>query len=72
MTSRITLVALALYALAYLVLFGTWGALVFTHTTGADSIVGYIQTALGGLTGHVFTLIDPSRKWAADSPQSVP
>jgi hypothetical protein len=60
-----------LYFLAYIVLFGTWAAVVFTenlHTTGADALVQYIQLTLASLTGHVLTMIDKPASKSQDSP----
>ena len=54
-----SIVILALYAFAYAVLFAVWVAFVFCHTTGAETIISYIQAALVALTSHVFTLIVP-------------
>ncbi len=50
---------IALYAVAYLMLFGGWLALVLTKTPGADTIVEFIQATLGALTGHILTMINP-------------
>ncbi len=50
---------IALYATAYLMLFGGWLALVLAKTPGADTIVEFIQATLGALTGHVLTMINP-------------
>lgn len=59
---------IALYATAYLMLFGGWLALVLTKTPGADTIVEFIQATLGALTGHVLTMINPSRPSMPASP----
>ncbi len=50
---------IALYAVGYLTLFGSWLALVLTRTPGADTLVEFIQATLGALTGHVLTMINP-------------
>lgn len=55
------LIPILLYAAAYALLFVTWAAVVFLKVPGADNLVQYIQITLGGLTGHVLTLIDPRR-----------
>jgi len=50
---------IALYAVAYLMLFGGWLALVLAKTPGADTLVEFIQATLGALTGHILTMINP-------------
>lgn len=59
MNTKLTYIALMLYALCYALLFGTWAAIVFNKTPGADQIVTYIQIGLGTLSGHVLTLLAP-------------
>jgi len=59
MNTKLIYIALMLYALCYALLFGTWAAIVFNKTPGADQIVTYIQIGLGTLSGHVLTLLGP-------------
>ncbi len=66
MNTKLTYIALMLYATAYALLFGTWAAIVFNKVPGADQIVTYIQIGLGTLSGHVLTLL--GSRPAADSP----
>jgi hypothetical protein len=58
MNQKFTYVVLGLYSAAYLLLFGTWAALVLTSNTQATEFVLYIKDALIGLTAHVMTLIN--------------
>jgi len=48
MTSKLTYIALALYAIAYLLLFLIWGALLEFGKTGVDAsdYISYIHDAL--------------------------
>lgn len=57
---RLTYIALALYAACYLLLFGTWAAIVFCRASGADQIVTYIQAGLVALSSHVLTILNPA------------
>jgi hypothetical protein len=59
MNTKLTYIALMLYASCYVLLFGTWVAVVFNKVPGADQIVTYIQIGLGTLSGHVLTLLAP-------------
>lgn len=57
---RLTYIALALYAACYLLLFGTWAAIVFWRVPGAEQIVTYIQACLVALSSHVLTILNPA------------
>lgn len=42
------------YLLGYLVLFGSWIALVLNQVPGTTDLIDWIKLMLGVLTGHVF------------------
>jgi hypothetical protein len=56
---NMTLVALGIYSVAYLMLFLMWGAVYQWGHPGAtqDAYISYIHDGLIGLTAHIFTVI---------------
>ncbi len=60
---------IVLYAVAYLALFA--GAVDLAHVASnplADRLFEFVLTALGALTGHILTMINPSRPSMPTSP----
>ena len=51
-----------IYVFFYTVLFTVWCCTIYFEVKNAETLVGFIRDALVGLTAHIFTLIDPTRK----------
>src|SRR5476649_1261039 len=68
MNQKLTYIGLLMYAACYALLFGTWSAIVFGKVPNADQIVTYIVGALGALTGHILTMLNPGRAGGSVAP----
>lgn len=62
MNYRLSRIALIVYCVGYLILFGAWVAIEFNRdrVPHPDQLISYIQNTLAALTGHVFTMINPT------------
>lgn len=55
------LIKVGIYAVGFLILIGLWIGFIIHPVPGFDQVISYIQATLSALTGHVFTLINPSK-----------
>lgn len=55
------LVKVGIYAIGFSLLIGMWVLFTIYPIPGFEGIISYIQATLSALTGHVFTLINPSK-----------
>jgi hypothetical protein len=61
MNSRL-ISALVLYSLGFVLLFASWGLLLYyPPADGGEAMVNWIVATLGALTGHILTLINPEK-----------
>lgn len=67
---KLTYITLTLYGACFAMLFATWAGIVFNKVPGADQIVTFIQMTLSALSGHILTVLAPSRS-APETPPSA-
>lgn len=67
---KLTYIQIGLYVSVFLILFGTWGALLQWGRGGADqaAYIGYIHDTLLALVAHILTIVNP----ATEAPPTVP
>ena len=55
------LIKVSVYAVGFFTLIGLWIGFILFPVPGFEGVISYIQATLSALTGHVFTLINPSK-----------